>query len=351
VYYSAGDYKGVYDLLGEYYYPYLSYPSNAILGDNPFEDRAIRTAIRSWTALAGRMSDLSTDALPAALKDTVPLIGLQSPATLREKAARLHHRIRGKVTVLPPDSRHVDYEVIPITIAQGCLLDCGFCRVKSGRGFKALTRPEIAEQMREVGQLYGRDLRNYNAVFFGQHDALQAGTDLVLFAAEKAYDLLEVEHSCMKGPTLFLFGSPISFIGAHEALFDGLSKLPFSTYINVGLEAADARMLSELKRPVSVELVQEAFSRMLDINQRYQQVEVTANFVFSDLSSPEHFASLLALTGSRLDPTRAKGAIYLSPMLDGTTVTDARRRDLIRRFQEVKAHNRLPTFLYLIQRL
>jgi hypothetical protein len=241
--------------------------------------------------------------------------------------------------------------VIPITIAQGCLLNCGFCRVKSGRGFKALTRSEIVEQMREVGALYGRDLRNYNAVFFGQHDALQAGTDLVLFAAEKAYELMEIEHSCMKGPTLFLFGSPVSFVGAHEALFDGLSKLPFSTYINVGLEAADCATLSELKRPVSVELVQEAFSRMLDINRTYQQVEVTANFVFSEVSSPDHFASLMALTGSSLDPIRAKGAIYLSPIVDEAVITDARRRALVRRFQEVKAHNRLPTFLYLIQRL
>jgi tRNA A37 methylthiotransferase MiaB len=305
----------------------------------------------AWAALREQLKELHTHALPPGVEETVSLIELQCPATLRENAERLHRLIRGRVTVLPPDSRHVDYDVIPITLAQGCLLNCGFCRVKSGQGFEALTFAEIAEQIAGVRKLYGRDVHNYNAIFFGQHDALQAGTDTLLFAAEKVHDILGIQHSCMKGPTLFMFGSPVSFINASEVLFERLDKLPFSTYINVGLEAADCATLTELRRPVSVELVRDAFSRMLDINQRYQHVEVTANFVFNDRSSPDHFGSLLALTGSRLDPTRAKGAIYLSPMLDGTTVTDARRRDLIRRFHEVKAHNRLPTFLYLIQRL
>jgi hypothetical protein len=37
--------QGVYDLIGEYYYPYLSYPSNAILGDSPFEGTGVRKAL------------------------------------------------------------------------------------------------------------------------------------------------------------------------------------------------------------------------------------------------------------------------------------------------------------------
>ena len=36
IYYAAGDYQGFYDLIGEYYFPYLSYPSNSIMDDNPF---------------------------------------------------------------------------------------------------------------------------------------------------------------------------------------------------------------------------------------------------------------------------------------------------------------------------
>ena len=66
VYYSAGDYKGVYDLLGEYYYPYLSYASNALLGDNPFGDMIIKRAVHSWTTLQETIKELVADGLPAA---------------------------------------------------------------------------------------------------------------------------------------------------------------------------------------------------------------------------------------------------------------------------------------------
>ena len=155
----------------------------------------------------------------------------------------------------------------------------------------------------------------------------------------------------MGGPSLFLFASPVSLLAARDTLFQTLDALPYSTYINVGLEAADAATLKGLRRPVSVESVRDAFSRMLDINGTYRGLEVTANFLFNDEFSADHFASLLELMRNRLDPTRAKGAIYLSPVVDETRVNDARRRELIRRFQEVKMHSLLPVFLYLIQRL
>ena len=64
VYYSAGDYKGVYDLIGEYYYPYLSYASNAIMGDSPFEGTTIRKALDTWTALQARLKTLIPHAAP-----------------------------------------------------------------------------------------------------------------------------------------------------------------------------------------------------------------------------------------------------------------------------------------------
>jgi hypothetical protein len=352
VYYSAGDYKGIHDLLGEYYYPYLSYPSNSILSDNPFGSPASKTAISSWTALQRRAGELLSRPLPEPVKTLLSRVAQSTPGVLRSKAAQLHRMIGGRVTVLPPDSRHVDYEMIPVTIAEGCLLNCGFCRVKSGRGFKALPRTEILEQMKHVKEVYGKDLRNYSAAFLGQHDALEAGRELVSFAAEKAYELFEFERSNLKDPVLFLFGSPLSILSAKEGLFEALDSLPYSTtFINIGLEAADCATLKGLRRPVSVETVREAFSRMLDINRRYQKVEVTANFVFSDQFSPDHFASLLELTRNRLDPIRAKGAIYLSPVVDEQSLDDARRREILRRFYDLKIHSRLPAFLYLIQRL
>jgi hypothetical protein len=46
VYYSAGDYKGVYGLLGEYYVPCLSYQSNSIFSEKPFDHPSVRSAIR-----------------------------------------------------------------------------------------------------------------------------------------------------------------------------------------------------------------------------------------------------------------------------------------------------------------
>ncbi|MBP1732262.1 MAG: hypothetical protein H6Q55_2691 [Deltaproteobacteria bacterium] len=253
--------------------------------------------------------------------------------------------------MLPPDSRHVDYEVIPLTVAEGCLLNCGFCRVKSGRGFKPYTRASILEQIEDLKRLLDRDLPNYSALFLGQHDALETGQDLIQFVAETAYRSFQFERSHTGGPFLFLFASPVSLLAARDTLFQTLDALPYSTYINVGLEAADAVTLKGLRRPVSVESVRDAFSRMLDINRTYRAIEVTANFLFSDEFSEDHFASLLELMRNRLDPTRAKGAIYLSPVVDETRVNDARRREIIRRFQEVKMHSLLPVFLYLIQRL
>jgi len=90
---------------------------------------------------------------------------------------------------------------------------------------------------------------------------------------------------------------------------------------------------------------------MLEVNRRYQKIEVTANFVFSDQFSPDHFTSLLELTRDRLNPAHAKGAIYLSPVIEEQSVDDARRREILRRFRDLKTHSRLPAYLYLIQRL
>ncbi len=352
VYYSAGDYKGVYDLLGEYYYPYLSYPSNSILGDNPFAGTAAGAAINSWKALQRRAGELLSGSLPGPAREVLLRVAESTPDVVRSKAALLHRVIHGRVSVLPPDSRRVDYETIPVTVAEGCLLNCGFCRVNSGRGFKAVARAEILEQMKSIKEIYGKNLRNYSAVFLGQHDALEAGRETVSFAAEKAYELFEFAHSYLKESFLFLFGSPPSLLRADDRLLEALDSLPYSkTFLNIGLEAADCATLRGLRRPVSVETVQEAFSRMLDINRKYEKVEVTANFVFSDLFSPDHFASLLELTRSRLDPVRAKGAIYLSPVVDERSLDDARRREILRRFHDLKAHSRLPAYLYLIQRL
>jgi radical SAM superfamily enzyme YgiQ (UPF0313 family) len=264
---------------------------------------------------------------------------------------QLHRLIGGRVTVLPPDTRHVDYEVIPVIVADGCLYRCGFCRVKTGQDFTPRRAKDIVRQIKNLKRYYGKDLHNYNAVFLGQHDALSAGRELLELAAQTAYELFDFEHSYLKGASLFLFGSIDSIIHSEDKLFESLDRLPFSTYINVGLESNDPATLEGLKKPVSVGQVREAFLRISDINKRYEKIEVTANFVFGKDLPTSHFPSLLELIGDRPDPSRNKGAVYLSPLMEEGMRNKEDKRELLRRFLRLKIESRLPTFIYLIQRL
>ncbi|MBP1698277.1 MAG: hypothetical protein H6Q41_3465 [Deltaproteobacteria bacterium] len=255
------------------------------------------------------------------------------------------------MTVLPPDTRHVDYDVIPIIVADGCLYHCGFCRVKTGQDFAPRAPKEVIQQIKNLKRFYGEDLHNYNAIFLGQHDALSAGQELLELAAEKAYDQFGFEHSYLKGASLFLFGSVDSILRSEERLFESLNHLPFSTFINVGLESNDPKTLEALQKPISVEKVREAFTRILAINKRYERIEVTTNFVFGKDLPPDHLPSLLELTQDRLNLSSIKGAVYLSPLMDEGMRDRVSKRELLRRFLRFKTQSRLPVFIYLIQRL
>jgi len=351
IYYWAGGYSGVYDFFGEYYIPCLSYPSNPISGFNPFEDNAVRLAIEACQELLTQLAGLVSGPISESLRDFLILVTENDADALRLRSHALHKLIGGRITVLPPDTRHVDYEVIPIIVADGCLYNCGFCRVKTGEDFSPRTKRDILRQIKELKNFYARDLSTYNAVFLGHHDALCAGKELLEFAAQKAYEGFEFERSNVRGAYLFLFGSVDSLINSEDALFDSLDSLPFSTYINIGLESADRATLAALRKPVSVETVGEAFARMLDINRRHEKIEVTANFVFGGDLPGSHMSSFLDLTRSRLDRFYSKGAIYLSPLIDGRTRDKGAKTGMLRRFYEVKTLSPLPTFLYLIQRL
>lgn len=351
IYYSAGDYKGVYELFGEYYFPCLSHPSNSIINDDPFEKNTVTSAIRSWQSLQGKMREINTKGMHRVLKDFLSRVASHDEEVLRERSEKLHCLIRGPVTVLPPDSRHVDYEVIPLVVAVGCLYDCGFCRVKSGRGFAPLTSADMVEQIEGVKGLYGRDLQNYNSIFLGEHDALCAGIEILEFAALTAHKTFDFEHSYMKENRLFLFGSVDSLIHSKETLFDMLNSLPFYTYVNVGLESADLATLAALKKPVDVERVREAFSRMLEINATYERIEVTANFVYGDDLPSNHLPSFLKLVKGGRGHFHNKGTLYLSPLIQRENRKRGSNRELLRRFYKIKGQSPLPTYLYLIQRL
>jgi tRNA A37 methylthiotransferase MiaB len=315
---------------------------------NPFDDRAVQSAIRSWQELQKEITVLISDALPQELKEFFILVDKNGPKDLAQKSSRFHEVIGERVSVLPPDTRHVDYEVIPITVADGCLYHCGFCRVKSQQNFAPRTKENIVKQIETLRELYGRDIRNYNSIFFGQHDALNSGLEQIEFAAKKAYEIFEFEHSHLKGPCLFLFGSVDSLKNSEDSLFDSLERLPFSTYINIGLESADPDTLTAIKKSITAEMVDEAFARMLEINRRYDKIEITANFLFGDNLPPSHLSSFIELTEKRLKHPYGKGAIYFSPLFSGGI---EKNRGMIRKFYKVKTMSPVPTYIYLIQRL
>ncbi|MCF8095756.1 MAG: hypothetical protein K9J79_10400 [Desulfobacteraceae bacterium] len=345
-YFSAGGYTGAYNYTGEYYIPCLPYQTNAIFGENVFERHEVKEAFKQWHHLRGEIERLDFTRFSAAEESFLRQVLEMAPEKLRQRGELLHKIIGGMVTVLPPDTRHVEYDVIPVVVADGCLYNCGFCRVKSGRGFSVRSRQAVVEQIEALKHFYSRDIINYNSVFLGQHDALYAGRDMLCFAAQKAWEIFELEKSVMKGPRLFLFGSADSMLTAEENLFETLNRLPFSTFINVGLESADPHTLSVLQKPLNREKVVKAFDRMTGINRKYQNLEITANFVIGARLPDTHLPSILELTRNRLAHFYPKGAAYLSPLEE---IGDKNR--LLTKFNEFKTLCRLPAYIYLIQRL
>ena len=346
IFYSVGRYHRLFSFLGEYYLPCLSYPSNTLWEYNPFADLSVQKALAASLRLAAELRPMRANGLARGISEFLDRILRHDPYTLGQKAERLHQIIGGPISVLPPDTRHADYEVIPLMVADGCLYHCGFCCVKSPLSFQRRSAANVRRQMRRLKTFYGGNLGNYNALFLGNHDALAAGWDLLGMAAVEAYKTFDFERSHVKNPTLFFFGSADSLLAAADKMFEALNRMPFYTYINIGLESADAVTLSQINKPLGLDQVKGAFQKMLDVNRRYPNIEITANFLLGDSLAPAHDAALIELIRSCLNRFYSKGAIYLSPLNSSRN-----RLALLRRFVEIKAKSRLPTYLYLIQRL
>ena len=345
VYYSTGGYAGVFEAIGEYYLPNFDYSSNNLLGGHPFSDTTISGLTSSWYRILTNLA-AEVDGAPEAVHRFLENTLTNTPARLADKAKRLRSIIGGRISVLPPDSRHVDYNLIPLTIAQGCLHKCRFCKVKNTLPFSRKTKAEITEQIGMLKNLYGADLANYNALFLGEHDALQAGGDLICFSVQEAYRQFGFADSCITEHKTFLFGSATSLVNAPENLFADLEKMPGMYYINIGLESADQDSLDKLGKPISARLVQEAFSRMQEINDRYGSIEITANFIMDNDLPANHYPTIMGLLREKLVHSRPKGSIYFSPL----TFNQPSRARLFE-FNRLKILSRLPTFLYIIQRL
>ena len=349
MYYSVGDKSsehGIISWLGEYYLPCLPYSSNSIWEVNYLSDPNIMNAFAAWSQLYANLYGARRDGLHSKAKNLINLILNNDDRVLYERSQKLGAIIGGPVSVLPPDTRHVDYEIIPLIIADGCLYHCGFCCVKSAQKFQVRQRSEILEQIRQLKVFYGRNLENYSALFLGNHDALAAGFELIYLAASEASTVFGFGGSCTKTPMLFFFGSVDSLLKSNNELFEMLSHLPFYTYINIGFESIDAPTLAFIRKPVEASNVREAFQKMLEVNATYANIEITGNFLMGETLSPEHYQSLAELLRDASVPSNGKGAIYLSPIKDSP-----KKRELLPQFFEIKNQSQLPIYTYLIQRL
>lgn len=347
VYYSVGDTssdKGIISWLGEYYMPCLPYPSNTIWESTYLSNPGTMNAFAAWSQLYGNIFGLQNKGLPAKAMEFIDLVLSNDEPVLYQRALQLNSIIGERISVLPPDSRHVDYELIPLMIADGCLYRCEFCCVKSGQHFRARSIDNIRSQIQQLQAFYGPNLENYHALFMGNHDALAAGEELILAAAHESIKAFGFETLSVT-PRLYMFGSVDSLLRAGNAFFEKMNQMPFYTYINVGFESVDAPTLAYIQKPLDPLKVRQAFQKMLDINLNYTNIEVTGNFLLGEQLSPDHYQSLAGLLHD-IPPQYKKGGIYLSPLMNSP-----KKRELLPKFYEIKNQSRLPAYIYLIQRL
>ncbi len=345
IYYSTGGYTGVLETTGEFYLPNLPYLTNNHLGGKPLRSKAVIDQLESWQTHIRSVRDNQAH-LFADCADTVEQILALPPEALISRREALHRISCGPVSVLPPDTRHVDYQVLPLTVTEGCLYKCGFCRVKNSRNFSEKSFAEIDVQIDQLKNLLGPDLINFNALFLGQHDALNGDAGHICYAVSQAHANLNLSHSYISGSSTYLFGSVDSLLNAQESLFEDLEGLPGTIFINIGLESADQATLDMLEKPIMARDVETAFDRAQQINSSYHSIEISLNFVTDPDLSSTHYDRMLNLIRNRIDARKEKGCVYLSPLRFGEP-SRARLFD----FYKLKRLSRLPLFMYTIQRL
>lgn len=338
-------YSEVFKTTGEYYLPNLSYDSNAIIGREPFNSLAVRKIVDGWYKELEKVWRSSAD-MPEPFSSFLAAAMENSPEILQRKADNLFAICDGRMSVLPPDSRHVDYNVIPLNISRGCLYKCRFCTVKSKAKFTSLTRTAISEQIDKLAAAYGENLCNYNAIFLGEHDALSTDDETILFSIECAVQGLGLNASYMNGSNAFLFGSVRSLMNKGDGFFNKLNQCGLKVFINIGLESADQETLDYIGKPLKRSRVIQCFERMQTLNATLSNIEFTANFLFDEKLPTGHMPALMALVGDVADTPKQKGSVYLSPLC----LTPPSARTLYE-FKQLKTFSNNPMYLYLIQRL
>jgi len=148
-----------------------------------------------------------------------------------------------------------------------------------------------------------------------------------------------------------MFSSVDSLLTKKERFFEWLEGAPWSTFINVGLESADGATLKRLGKPLTAPEVDAGFARMIDINDRFTNLEVTANFVLLSEDERRGDDAVIELMERHPPELTSRGACYLSPLMEGTHRPRALRRELLRRIYRFQRASPLQMCLYLIQRL
>jgi len=347
IYYGTDDgYDAGYDLIKNYYVPYNGHSDCELFTNKPLNDRHVEQALEAFDALIGRARCLADSAPGHRSREFLQQVAAQDRNRLRADGQTLHDIIGGCLTVLPPDTIDVDYEVIPLMLTEGCSYNCRFCRFKTAGSFRLRSWENIAGQVRALKKFYGADLVNYNSLVLGQNNALAAGEEILTAAAELAYDVLNLATSYHRGrPNLFLFGSADSFLDAQDSLFDRLNDLPYQAFINVGLESPDQETLDLIGKPLQAEKVRSAWRKMQEINLGYDHLTISCNFILGQDLPPRHVHAIQALLSGE-GKSRGKGVVYLSPLLGA-----ANRRQIMKEFREIKINSPLDVFLYLAQRL
>lgn len=346
VYYGTHGYESSYDLIKNYYVPFNGVYGSDLFTENPLEGAPVRRALEGFDRLTRSAGRLAAAAHCDRPREFLRRISARNREALATEGRTLHRILGTNLPVLPPDTIDVDYEVIPLILAEGCSYNCRFCHFKTAGGFRARDRQNIVAQIRRLKAFYGADLVNYNSLMLGQNNALGAGADLLLFAAETAHDLLNLSASYHRGrPNLFLFGSVDSFLEVDHALLERLNRLPYRTSINVGMESFDQQTLERLGKPLQADRVREAFRKMMAVNRGWQNIAVSCNLVSGADLPPGHLETIKAILAKETT-ARDGGVVYLSPLIG-----NSQRRAILREVGEIKMASPIPVFIYLAQRL
>ncbi|WP_461834739.1 radical SAM protein [Desulfothermus sp.] len=344
IYYSSGEYYGgIYDATGEYYVPCFQYPSNNLWQKDIKGIVEFGKAL--WKDIVEKLKRVSIKEIPKKIRKDIEKIVSIDNRYLKKRAMLLKKIYDANITVLPPDTRHVDYEIIPIIISDGCLYHCKFCRVKSRDVFSERSKEDILEQIIDIKKFYNSDIKNYSSLFLGLHDAFNCSFETIKFSIEKAMEIFQIENSYVKDKNIFLFASVESFLNQKLDVFEYLNKIPDTkVFINMGLESVHQETLRKIGKPIDSSQVRESFEKMLYVNKKYINIEITANFLLDLSFSEKHFDLMISLIRDTVKRPFYKGTIYLSPL------STENKRDILNKVMELKRHSFLPMYLYIIQR-